>query len=147
MERGDIGDFVLPGQACVFEGLLASPPDKVSNKLKYRFHMASNDWDAALRLWKTNDLPVKSLIDSVKRKGITTLVVTFLSPDAVEPIYRWLLRKGITTTVEFYESPEAYADDLRYNRSILNVYVPETEMAHIIGFRATVISNQLAWSV
>lgn len=147
MENGDIADFYIPSQACIFEHLLAAPPASVSEKLKNALYTSRGDWDAVINLWKPNEIPLKSLIDSVNRRRISTLVVTFLSPEAPEAIYRWLLRKGVTTTVEFYESPQAFAEDLRYNRSILNVFVPDKDTAHTIGFRATTASTTTLWNI
>lgn len=147
MERGDIGEFSIAGQACVFDQLLASSPTNISDRMKERFHIAKGDWESALKLWKPNDAPLKSMIDHVKRLGISTVVVTFLSPDAVEPVYRWLLRKGVSTTVEFYESPAHFGQDLKYNHSLRNVYVPDQEMSAVLGVRATCVSPTTIWSL
>ena len=105
------------------------------------------EWDKALKLWKPNDLPLKSLIDSIGRRGIDTAVVTFLPEEAVEPIYRWLIRKGVSCTVNSYDSPEHYESDLRYDRGIKVVYVPSKEIAYVLGMRATVVSPASAWSL
>lgn len=147
MERGDISDFTSIGQSCVFEGLLASPPESVGRRIRERFRTQINDWDAALKLWKPHDLPIRSISDHINRLGISTLVVTFLSADAAEPIYRWLLRKGIATSVTYYPSPAAYRSDLKYDMGIKTVYVPDQEMAAELGIRATVISPDLPWSL
>lgn len=146
MERGDIADSVVLGQACVFEDVLASRPTG-SSVIREKFYIRRGDWDGALKLWKPNDLPLKSLIDAVDRRGIGTSIITFLDPDAVEPIYRWLIRKGVTCPVEYYESPENYALDLRYDRGIKVVYVPNTDIAYALGMRATVVSPTSAWSI
>lgn len=147
MERGDIGVFATPGQSCVFEGLLASPPDTVGRRVKERFRTRINDWDSALKLWKPHDLPIRSISDHINRLGISTLVVTFLSPDAAEPIYRWLLRKGIATSVTYYPSPAEYRSDLKYDMGVKTVYVPDSEMAAVLGIKATVVSPDLAWNL
>lgn len=147
MERGDISDFAVIGQACVFEGLLASPPATRTGRLRTKYYTSREEWDTALKLWKPHDLPLKSLIDSVKRLKIATVVITFLSEEATDPIYRWLLRKGVMTTVEFYESPEAYANDLRYNRAIKSVWVPTKDIAYTLGMRAVVTSPDKSWNL
>lgn len=146
MERGDISDIVVPGQACIFEDVLASRPTGGA-ALRERLYVRRGDWDSALKLWKPNDLPLKSLIDSVDRRGIGTSVITFLAHEAVEPIYRWLARKGITCPVEHYETPSDYEMDLRYDRKIKTVYVPNKEVAYVLGMRATVVSPTSAWSL
>jgi hypothetical protein len=144
MERGEITDFVRVGQACVFEGLIASPPAGTS-LIKEKFYERNNNWTSALKLWRPNDLPLKSLIDSTVRLGIATDVITFLSEEAVEPIYQWLLRKGVTCPVTYYEDVESYEVDLRYNRAIRVVYVSNQEHARTLGMRATVVPPTTAW--
>lgn len=147
MERGDIGVFATLGQSCVFEGLLASPPASVGRRIRERFRTQINDWDSALKLWKPHDLPIRSISDHINRLGISTHVVTFLAPEAAEPIYRWLLRKGISTSVTYYPTPAEYRSDLKYDMGIKTVYVPDTEMAAVLGIKATVVSPDVPWSL
>lgn len=144
MERGDISAVARVGQACVFEDVLASRPVG-TDALKEKFHIRRGNWESALKLWKPNDLPLKSLIDSVDRLGISTLVVTFLPHASIDAVYHWLLRKGVTCPVEHYDSPEDYELDLRYDRQVKVVYVPNKEIAYTLGMRATVISPTSAW--
>jgi hypothetical protein len=133
-------------QACVFEGLLAFPPDKVK-QLRYLLNKSTDNWESAIKLWKPNDLVVKSLSDGVNRLGVGTDVITFLDELAVEPIYQWLVRKGVSTPVMYYSSVESYAEDLRFNRAVKTVYVSDQEHARIIGMRATVVPPNKAWSL
>lgn len=146
MERGDIGAYAVAGQACVFEDLLAQRPTGAA-AIKEKYYTRRGEWDKAMKLWKPNDLPLKSLIDSVERRGISTDVITFLSYDAAESIYRWLVRKGVSCPVNAYESPEDYEADLRYDRGVKVVYVPNKEIAYTLGMRATVVSPNSAWSL
>lgn len=145
MEKGDIASGGRIGQACVFEGLLATRPTGAA-LIKEKFYERNGNWDNALKLWQPGDKALRSLSDHSNRLGISTEVITFLDSDAVEPIYNWLLRKGITCTVIYYERVEDYEVDLRYNRSIHVVYVPLDEQAQIIGMRAKVVDPTTIWS-
>lgn len=144
MEGGNISQSSRSGQACIFEDLLVSRPTGAT-LIKSKYYEKTGDWKSALKLWRPNDLPLKSLIDSVERLHISTEVITFLNADAVEPIYQWLVRKGVMTNVEYYESIEDYSMDLRYNRSITTVYVAKQEDALILGPRSTVVSPTTEW--
>lgn len=146
MERGDIGAYFVTGQACIFEDLIAERPTGAA-AIKEKFYAKRGEWDKAMKLWKPNDLPLKSLIDCVERRGIATAVITFLPQDALSAIYKWLLRKGVSCTVEAYETPSDYEMDLRYDRSVKVVYVPTKEIAYVLGMRATVVSPNSAWSL
>jgi hypothetical protein len=141
MQSNDIGNFNDIGQGVVFEGLLASPPERRF------FQRAGADWDKELSKWKPHELPLKALVDYSDRLGIDTEVYTFLGLDAVDAIDRWLGRKGVSLPVYGYENPEELAYDLRFKRSVRTIYVPEQEQAAIIGIRATVADSKKAWSI
>ena len=144
MEGNDISVHDRIGQASMFEGVLATPPAG-SKKLKAKFYEGRNDWDSVIRLWTPNDMPIRSLIDCVNRLGLGTEVITFLHPDAVEPIYNWLSRKGVSTSVLYYEDIEQYNEDFKYNRGLRVFYTTDVEDAQLIGMRATVVNPNTAW--
>lgn len=144
MEGNDISATSTLEQATIFEGVIASPPPASA---RYLLAKAKGDWEAMIAMWKPNDLPMRSLSDCVNRLQIGTDVITFLSPDAVEPIYSWLVRKGVSTPVIWYPSATEYYNDVRYNMGLKVVYVANEEDASIIGMRARVVSPATAWSV
>jgi len=144
MEGNDIFSYDRIGQSTMFEGVLASPPSG-SKKLRAKFYEGRDDWESVLKFWTPNDLPLRSLIDCVNRLHLGTEVITFLHSDAAEPIYEWLSRKGVSAPVLFYENAEQYAEDLRYNRGVRVFYTSNTEDAHTVGMRATVVSPNTAW--
>ena len=59
MERGDIADYSILGQACIWEGVLATTPEGITAKAKYKFHERSNNWETAIPMWKPNDIAVR----------------------------------------------------------------------------------------
>jgi hypothetical protein len=144
MEGNNISVHTTLEQATIFEGVVASPP---SASAKYLLAKARNDWASIISMWKPNDLPMRSLSDCINRLQIGTDVITFLSPDAVEPIYQWLVRKGVSTPVIWYPSATEYYNDVRYNMGLKVVYVADEEDAAILGMRARVVSPATAWSV
>lgn len=140
MERGDIASYASPERACLFEGLLADPP----NRVRRMFGML-RDTEDGLKGWVANELPLKSLIDSTNRLNIHTHVFTLMGGPMEEPIYQWLLRKGVSCTVHGYSSIDDALEDFRYNRGLHTIYVPTTELAYRIGIRAKVVSPTAAW--
>lgn len=142
MQGNDIAINADIGQGVIFEGLIASPPQR-------RFFKKQNsDWDVELRSWKTHDLPLKALIDSSDRLGINTEVYTFLNDGyASDAVDNWLARKGLSLPVYGYYNIEELAYDLRFKRSVRTIYVPTQEQAALIGIRATVVDPQKAWIV
>jgi hypothetical protein len=147
MERGDISTHSPLSQATIWENVLATPPEGVVAKTKHKLAERNEKWEQAVNLWKPQDMPLRSLIDCVNRLQIGTDVITFLSQEAVEPIYRWLVRKGVSTSVWYYPTVEDYAFDLRYNRSVKTVYVSSQEEASIIGLRSHVVQPDTQWRV
>jgi hypothetical protein len=141
MQGNDIGSFSDVGQGVIFEELLASPPPK------RLFNRTDSDWDKELSKWKPHDLPLKALIDTSDRLGVSTEVYTFLGTDAVDAIENWLLKKGISLPVFSYANIDDLAYDLRFKRSVRIIYVPDQEQAAAIGMRATVVDNRKAWTL
>lgn len=145
MQGNDIAPFMDARQATMFEGVLATPPVGVKNKFKEI--LARNDWSEIIPLWSSGVASVKSLADSVNRLGIATDVYTFLSPEAVDPIGKWLIRKGISVPVYFYENAAELAFDLTFNRAVRVVYTSNRDDAAVLGIRSTVVSPETVWSV
>lgn len=144
MEGNDIFPVSTLSQATIFEGVIASPPP---TSAKYLLAKTRGDWESMIPMWRPNDLPLRSLSDCVNRLEIGTDVITFLSPESVEPIYNWLVRKGISTPVIWYPSATDYYNDVRYNMGLKVVYVANDEDAAILGMRARVVSPATAWSI
>lgn len=144
MEGNDLAPFAPIQQAVIFEDVLASMPEGVKS-LRARLAKRTNDWPTLVNHMKANDLPLKALSDSINRRGIGTIVYTFLPTEAVDAVERWLIRKGISTIVESYPDVETLAEDLRLNRSIHVIYVASQEQQSIIGIRATVLGSERAW--
>lgn len=141
MLGNDISEFYSPGQGVIFEGLLAVPPAR-------RIFRNPNisDWRKELRKWKPNELPLKALIDTSDRLGISSEVYTFLDELAVEAIDDWLLRKGISVPIYHYQNVDELAYDLKFKRSIRTIYVPLQEQAFTIGLRSQVVDPKKAWT-
>lgn len=145
MLGNDIAPFSPTAQGVVFDNLLASPPTG-AKALMETVHRRRNDWDAVLRMWEPHDLPLKALSDCVNRLGLGTDVYTFIHPDAVDAIDRWLIRKGVSCPVYYYESAEMLEYDLRFQRAVRIIYTSDQEVAHTLGPRATVTQTDKAWT-
>lgn len=144
MFNNDIQSYDDVGYGVVFEELLASSPDGFKG-IGSALYQARNNWERVLRLWNSNDLPLKSLYDTTHRLGIGAEVYTFLSEDAVEAVDNWLQRKGMSLPVYYYKTVNDLEYDLRFKRSVRTVFVPHQEQASILGIRATVSSTTSAW--
>lgn len=142
MEGNDLMNYDTRGYGIMFEGVLASPPEK---NLFNVFRNEYKDWDKHISRWRPNELPLKSMIDTTNRLGIGCEVYTFISEDAVDPIERWLIRKGVSVPVFYYEDAKFLEYDLRFNRSIRTVLVADEEDAKIIGIRARVVPSDRGW--
>lgn len=146
MEGNDLGVYDRVGQASMFEGVLAGAPTG-AGKVKAKFYETRGDWESVIKLWTPNDMPIRSLNDCVNRLGLGTEVITFLHPDAVDPIYNWLARKGVSTSVLYYEDIIHYREDFKYNRGLKVFYTSSTDDAMELGIRATVVSPNSAWRI
>jgi hypothetical protein len=145
MQGNDIASFSPTAQGVIFDGLLATPPSGNKSLLE-TIQKRRDRWDSVINLWEPNDLPLKALSDSVNRLGLGTDVYTFIHPDAVDAIDKWLVRKGISTPVYYYETPQLLEYDLRFSRAVRIIYTSNEEYARILGIRATVVNPERAWT-
>lgn len=134
MERGDIAPFERPSRACMFEGLLASPPKK------HRLLIKRQEEDRTLRGWTPHEIPLKSLVYQTNNLGLHIAVFTLLGSDMEDPVYRWLTNRGARATVYAYDGIAELVEVLRYNQQFKTVYVPTKDLWQTIGMRATVVS-------
>jgi hypothetical protein len=147
MQGNDLASYAPRVQATMFEGVLASEPTGKLEKIKASYLLKSEKWDAYLKMWQTNTLPVKHLSDSIHRLGVGTEVYTLLPPGFAEAVDRWLLKKGISTNVVSFDNINDLAFELQFNRGITKIYTADQEQAKVIGMRATVVSTNTAWSL
>jgi hypothetical protein len=147
MQGNDLASYAPYVQATMFEGVLASEPTGRLEKIKANYLLKGEKWDAYLKMWQTNVLPVKHLSDSIHRLGVGTEVYTLLPPGFAEAVDRWLLKKGISTNVVSFENIGDLAFELQFKRGIAKIYTADQEQAKVIGMRATVVSTNTAWSL
>jgi hypothetical protein len=147
MQGNDLASYAPRVQATMFEGVLASEPTGKLEKIKASYLLKSEKWDAYLKMWQTNTLPVKHLSDSIHRLGVGTEVYTLLPPGFAEAVDRWLFKKGISTNVVSFDNINDLAFELQFNRGITKIYTADQEQAKVIGMRATVVSTNTAWSL
>lgn len=147
MEGNDISTWTTAGLGAIFDGLIASPPTGGIAAVRYWNSKRTGSWVDALDTWKPNELALKSLIDCVNRRGIQAQLFTFLGYGAEDAVETWLGRKGVSVKCVSYASPEILAEDLRYNRSIVQLFVPSQDLASTLGPRTTVVSPSTVWSI
>lgn len=147
MEGNDISTWTTAGLGAIFDGLIASPPTGGVPAIRNWNSKRTGSWADALDTWKPHDLALKSLIDCVNRRGIQAQLFTFLGNEAADSIESWLARKGVAVSCSSYGSPELLAEDLRYNRSIVQLFVPTRDLAAVLGPRCTVVSTSSVWNV
>ena len=104
MERNDIQADAPIKQACLFEGVLAAPPVKTLQKLRAAKAVRQHEWHRYIGMWTPYEMPLKSLVDSVNRRGIGVEVYTCLHEGVVDAIDRWLARKGVSVPVYQFEN-------------------------------------------
>jgi hypothetical protein len=141
MQGNDIAEYSVKGQGVIFEGVLATIPDKLASK----FYKQRNNWEKYIQLSVPHELPLKAMIDSCVRLGISTDVYTFIDVGATDPIERWLSKKGISVAVHYYENVEELAYDLKFQRSLKTIYVENQQQSSIIGLRSHVVDKKKAW--
>jgi hypothetical protein len=145
MEKGDIAPTVHQHVACMFEGLLVQDPKPQLIEEKHRWWRKPEnvteipEIEQIARMWKPNELPMKSVIHMINQLGIGVEVYTYLDQEFHEAIEHWLARKGAAVSVYHYLNISDLFDDFKYNRDVHTLFTPFQEDALLLGMRATCV--------
>lgn len=130
----------------MFEGLLVQEPRPALIEEKHRWWRKPETVteipaiDQIARLWKVNEMPMKSVIHMINQMGIGVEVYTYLDQEFHEAIEHWLARKGASVSVYHYIDVRDLLDDFKFNRDVHTLFTPFQDDAAIIGMRATVVN-------
>lgn len=142
MEKGDIAPTTHKHIACWFEDLLITRQEEPA---KRRFFSrdkppSEEEWvKREVRLWKINEMPLKSVYHMVNQLNLGVEVYTYFEDELVDAVEHWLARKGISVSVYAYMDFDTLRDDFKYNRDVHTLFTPYEDDAAMLGFRATVV--------
>ena len=145
MERNDIQANAPIKQACLFEGVLAAPPAGNIKKMRAAKAIRQNEWHRYIGLWTPYEMPLKSLVDSVNRRGIGVEVYTCLTSGVEGAIDSWLARKGVSVPVYQFENIYEIHAEMKFHSPSMRVHVATEEQAQLLGLRARVASPHKEW--
>jgi|TARA_Y100000296_G_C5077558_1_gene208168 hypothetical protein len=145
VEGNDIQTFAPIQQACLFEGVLASPPSKTITKMRASKALRQHEWNRYIGMWLPHEMPLKSLVDSVRRRGIGVEVYTCLPSGTEDAIDQWLFRKGVSVPVYHFDDITEIAAEMKYHSPSMRVHVATDEQAQVLGLRARVASPHSEW--
>lgn len=146
MEKGDIGVSVHKHVACMFEGLLMRrlevAPEKrgLLSRFKKEEDLTEEEYiKRETRLWRPNEMPIKSVNHMINKMGIGVEVYTFLDPLYTDAIEHWLARKGADVQVYAYYDLNDLYEDFKLNRDVHTFFTTSEEDAKLLGMRSTVV--------
>ena len=145
MERNDIQTNAPIKQACLFEGVLAAPPVKSIQKMRAAKAIRQHEWHRYIGMWLPYEMPLKSLVDSVNRRGGGVEVYTCLTSGGEDAIDRWLARKGVSVPVYQFESIYEIHAEMKFHSPSMRIHVATEEQAQLLGLRARVASPHKEW--
>lgn len=145
MEKNDIAPFITHKVACMFEGLIVDIPDFDDDKGLFRRRKRPVTIEDEVRRWRTNELPLKSLIHLTTKLEVGVEVYTYLDSEYHDAIEHWIARKGAVANVFHYYDVLDLAEDFKYNRDVRVVYTPSEKDALVLGVRATVAQPDKTW--
>lgn len=147
MEKNDIAPTTQSHVACMFEGLLiqeALVMDEPKRRLWRKAPDLNEDQhvEQIARMWRANEMPLKSVIHLVNQLDVGVEVYTYLDYDFHDAIEHWLARKGAAVQVYHYQSVDDLYEDFRFNRDVHTLFTPYPHEAALLGMRATVVSPE-----
>lgn len=152
MQGNDIGITYVARYAVKFEGLLMHRKEVPEEKKGFFERLKVKDSDKAItresKLWKPNDMPMKSLLHLVNQLKMQVQVVTYMGEWYEEEIEEWLARKGAFVDVVSYDDAWEWAEDLRRNTEIKGYYTDDPQERDTIGWQhVTVVRPTQTWGI
>ena len=145
MERNDIQANAPIKQACLFEGVLAAPPAGNIKKMRAAKAIRQHEWHRYIGMWTPYEMPLKSLVDSVNRRGVGVEVYTCLTSGVEGAIDSWLARKGVSVPVYQFENIYEIHAEMKFHSPSMRIHVATEEQAQLLGLRARVASPHKEW--
>ena len=145
MERNDIQANAPIKQACLFEGVLAAPPAGNIKKMRAAKAIRQHEWHRYIGMWTPYEMPLKSLVDSVNRRGVGVEVYTCLTSGVEDAIDSWLARKGVSVPVYQFENIYDIHAEMKFHSPSMRIHVATEEQAQLLGLRARVASPHKEW--
>ena len=109
MQGGDLANDLLPRLVLVFENLVGILPEQVRHRAVYSSFVKAKRWRRAVNLLQVNEPLARQMWHVTWHLHHQIEVVTWLNPDAVEPLQAWVDRNDLPVHRVWHIEPNKLA--------------------------------------
>jgi hypothetical protein len=134
VQGGDLSNELVPRLVLVFEHLVGVVPNSLE-QVKFSTFVRTRRWRRAVNVLVVNDLLAKQMWHVTWHLHHQLEVVTFLHPDAVEPIADWIDREDLPVHRVWNTEPNKLARKVATMPDLAAIFDPDP--AHVLTFGRT----------
>lgn len=139
MQRGDISGDLVPRFVLVFEHLVGVVPGSLS-MAAYLSWVRTKRWKRAVNEFEVNDALAKQMWHVTWHLHHQLEVVTFLHPDAVEPISNWIDVQDLPVHRVWYSDPNKLARKIATMPDLAAIFDPDPKHVLTFGRKGRIIN-------
>lgn len=139
MKGNDLGNWVVPRDVLVWEGLLGLLPDPKVQALEARYRRRRK-WDKAVACYEINELLARKIWDMSWRTGIRVDLITHLGYEFAEALKDRIDVEGIPFQQIWFETPAQLERRLSTLVDIRTIYHPDISRPFAYGGKGRVLS-------
>ena len=134
MEHGDISNEVVPRLALVFENLIGILPTK-PEQARFALYRRLRQPKRATKVFQANQPVCSRIWDVTWRLKFAVESVTFLGPEYVDPIIKWLEAENLPIGHVWSTTPSLLSREIAYMPYLAAIFDPDPEHQFTYGSR------------
>ena len=139
MQGGDLSNELVPRVALVFENLVGVLPNSLS-RVGYESFVRTKRWKRAVNLLVVNEILARQMWHVTWHLHHQLEVVTYLHPDAVEPIQNWIDIQYLPVHRVWYAEPNKLARQIAVMPDLAAIFDPDPQHHLRFGRKGRIIN-------
>jgi hypothetical protein len=139
VQGGDLSNELVPRLVLVFEHLVGVVPNSLE-QVKFSGFVRTRRWKRAVNVLVVNDLLAKQMWHVTWHLHHQLEVVTFLHPDAVEPIADWVDREDLPVHRVWNTEPNKLARKIATMPDLAAIFDPDPAHQLTYGRKGRIIN-------
>lgn len=139
MRGNDLSNEVVPRFVLVFEHLIGLVPNNLA-RVGYESYIRTRRWKRAVNTLVVNEPLARHMWHVTWHLHHTLDVVTYLDPNAVEPVTEWLNRADLPVHRAWYSDPYKLGRKIATMPDVAAIFDPDPGHQLVFGKRGRLIS-------
>ena len=139
MQGGDLSNELVPRVALVFENLVGVLPN-ASQVARFNAYRQIRSWKRAVGVFRVNEPLARQMWHVTWHLHHQLEVVTYLHPDAVEPVEVWIDEHDLPVHRVWYDDPNKLARRIATMPDLAAIFDPDPQHQLRFGRKGRIIN-------